>query len=73
MQPHPALFGTTLRQAWQRIGLGNLLRLVQIWMPVLGVHSWRQDDIAATAQHLTGRGSPFWLPQINWAGTPRLA
>ena len=46
--------------AWLPIGLGSLLRLVQIWMPVLGVHSWRQADtrpwpgISAWRAHRSG-------------------
>ena len=64
MQPHPALSGTAPRPAWQPIGLWNLLRLVEMYMPLLGIQSWRQDHTAATAQHLTGRDSPFWLPKF---------
>ncbi|MGB0276841.1 MAG: ArnT family glycosyltransferase [Synechococcus sp.] len=60
--------GTTPRPAWLPIGLGSLLRLVQIWMPVLGVHSWRQADTAAMARHFSLAGTPIWLPQVDWSG-----
>ncbi len=68
MRPHPALSGTALRRAWLPIALGSLLRLVQIWMPVLGVHSWRQADTAAMARHFSLAGTPIWLPQVDWGG-----
>ena len=68
MRRHPALSGTTPRRAWLPIGLGSLLRLVQIWMPVLGVHSWRQADTAAMARHFSLAGTPIWLPQVDWSG-----
>ena len=68
MRPHPALSGIAPRPAWLPIGLGSLLRLVQIWMPVLGVHSWRQADTAAMARHFSQAGTPIWLPQIDWGG-----
>ena len=69
MRPaHPGLSGTVSRPAWQPIGLGTLLRMVQIWMPVVGVHSWRQADTAAMARHFVEQGTPIWLPQIDWAG-----
>ncbi|MCB4400794.1 glycosyltransferase family 39 protein [Synechococcus sp. MU1625] len=48
--------------------MGSLLRLVQIWMPVLGIHSWRQADTAAMARHFSQAGTPIWLPQIDWSG-----
>ena len=67
MRPHPALSGTAPRRAWLPIALGSLLRLVQIWMPVLGVHSWRQADTAAMARHFSLAGTPIWLPQVDWA------
>ena len=56
------------KPAWLPIGLGSLLRLVQIWMPVLGVHSWRQVDTVAMARHFSLAGSPIWLPQVDWGG-----
>ena len=68
MRHPPALSGTAPRPAWLPIGLGTLLRLVQIWMPVLGVHSWRQADTAAMARHFSQAGTPIWLPQIDWGG-----
>ena len=68
MRRHPALSGTALRPTWLPIGLGILLRLVQIWMPVLGVHSWRQADTAAMARHFSLAGTPVWLPQVDWGG-----
>ena len=68
MRRHPALSGTTPRPAWLPIGLGSLLRLVQIWMPVVGVHSWRQADTAAMARHFSMADTPIWLPQIDWGG-----
>ena len=68
MRRHPALSGTAPRPSWLPIALGSLLRLVQIWMPVLGVHSWRQADTAAMARHFSLAGTPIWLPQIDWGG-----
>ena len=68
MRPHPALSGTPHRGIWWPIGLGTLLRLIQIWMPVLGVHSWRQADTAAMARHFSQNSTPIWLPQIDWGG-----
>ncbi|QNI83533.1 dolichyl-phosphate-mannose-mannosyltransferase family protein [Synechococcus sp. RS9907] len=68
MRRHPASSGTTPKRAWLPIGLGSLLRLVQIWMPVLGVHSWRQADTAAMARHFSLAGTPIWLPQVDWSG-----
>ena len=68
MRLHPASSGTTPRRALLPISLGSLLRLVQIWMPVLGVHSWRQADTAAMARHFSLAGTPIWLPQVDWSG-----
>ena len=68
MRRHPALSGTPPEGVWLPIGIGTLLRLVQIWMPVLGVHSWRQADTAAMARHFWQAGTPIWLPQIDWGG-----
>ena len=68
MRPHPDLSGTAPKPTWLPIGLGSLLRLVQIWMPVVGVHSWRQADTAAMARHFSQAGTPIWLPQIDWGG-----
>ena len=68
MRPHPALSGTPPIGIWWPIGLGTLLRLFQIWMPVLGVHSWRQADTAAMARHFSQNNTPIWLPQIDWGG-----
>ena len=68
MRRHPALSGTAPRPSWLPIALGSLLRLVQIWMPVLGVHSWRQADTAAMARHFSLAGTPIWLPQVDWGG-----
>ncbi|QNI65824.1 glycosyltransferase family 39 protein [Synechococcus sp. A15-44] len=60
--------GTVLKLTWLPIGVGILLRLVQVWMPVLGVHSWRQADTAAMARHFLQEGTPIWLPQVDWGG-----
>ena len=49
---------------WLPIGLGSLLRLVQIWMPVLGVHSWRHGH----GRHFSLAGTLIWLPQVDWGG-----
>ena len=68
MRPHPDLSGTAPKPTWLPIALGSLLRLVQIWMPVVGVHSWRQADTAAMARHFSQAGTPIWLPQIDWGG-----
>ena len=59
MRPHPDLSGTAPKPTWLPIGLGSLLRLVQIWMPVVGVHSWRQADTAAMARHFSQEGTPI--------------
>ena len=53
---------------WAPVLLGVVLRLVQIWMPVVGIHSWRQADTAAMARHFAGFDAPIWLPQIDWGG-----
>ena len=53
---------------WLPIAVGVLLRLVQLWMPIVGVHSWRQADTAAMARHFALSDRPIWLPQIDWAG-----
>ncbi|MFM7674970.1 MAG: ArnT family glycosyltransferase [Synechococcus sp.] len=53
---------------WLPLALGAVLRLVQLTMPVLGVHSWRQADTAAMARHFAEGGMVLWLPQIDWAG-----
>ena len=48
--------------------LGLAIRLVNIQMPILGVHSWRQADTAAMARHFALENTPIWLPQIDWGG-----
>jgi 4-amino-4-deoxy-L-arabinose transferase-like glycosyltransferase len=53
---------------WLPLGLGAALRLIQLTMPVLGVHSWRQADTAAMARHFALGDMVLWLPQIDWAG-----
>ena len=53
---------------WLPIGVGVLLRLIQLWMPIVGIHSWRQADTAAMARHFAIANTPIWLPQIDWAG-----
>ena len=48
------------KTTWLPIALGSLLRVVQIWMPVVGVHSWQQatlqpwQGISARQAHLSG-------------------
>ena len=54
---------------WLPLGVGVLLRLIQLWMPIVGVHSWRQADTAAMARHFAIANTPIWLPQIDWAGS----
>ena len=54
--------------SWAPITLGVVLRLVNLWMPVLGIHSWRQADTAAMARHFALSDTPIWLPQIDWGG-----
>ncbi len=44
------------------------MRLVNIQMPIVGVHSWRQADTAAMARHFALENTPIWLPQIDWGG-----
>ena len=53
---------------WAPVLLGVVLRMVHIWMPVVGIHSWRQADTAAMARHFAGFDTPIWLPQIDWGG-----
>ena len=53
---------------WLPIGVGVLLRLIQLWMPIVGIHSWRQADTAAMARHFALGNTPIWLPQIDWGG-----
>jgi len=53
---------------WAPVLLGVVLRLVHIWMPVVGIHSWRQADTAAMARHFAGSDTAIWLPQIDWGG-----
>ena len=54
---------------WLPLGVGFLLRFIQLWMPIVGVHSWRQADTAAMARHFAIANTPIWLPQIDWAGS----
>ena len=53
---------------WFPICLGIILRGVQAWMPIVGIHSWRQADTAAMARHFYLSRAPIWLPQIDWGG-----
>ena len=53
---------------WFPVGLGVILRLIQLQAPILGIHSWRQADTAAMARHFALEGTPIWLPQIDWGG-----
>ena len=53
---------------WIPITLGMILRCIQAWMPIAGIHSWRQADTAAMARHFHLSNSPIWLPQIDWGG-----
>ena len=48
--------------------LGLIIRLVNIDMPIVGIHSWRQADTAAMARHFALKNTPIWLPQIDWSG-----
>ena len=48
--------------------LGLIIRLFNIQMPIVGVHSWRQADTAAMARHFALENTPIWLPQIDWGG-----
>ena len=48
--------------------IGLIIRLVNIQMPIVGVHSWRQADTAAMARHFALGNTPIWLPQIDWGG-----
>ena len=80
MRPHRGLSGTPRKgrtssgtapitaTPWFPILLGTLLRLIQIWMPIVGIHSWRQADTAAMARHFHMSATPIWLPQIDWGG-----
>ena len=56
------------QQIWFPVGLGVILRLIQLQAPILGIHSWRQADTAAMARHFALEGTPIWLPQIDWSG-----
>lgn len=53
---------------WFSLLVGAVLRLVQVWMPIVGPHSWRQADTAAIARHFAEGGMQWWLPQIDWGG-----
>ena len=53
---------------WIPISLGIILRSIQVWMPITGIHSWRQADTAAMARHFHLSETPIWLPQIDWGG-----
>ena len=53
---------------WLPIFIGFGLRLINITMPILGVHSWRQADTAAMARNFALNNTPIWLPQIDWGG-----
>ena len=53
---------------WIPILLGVLLRSIQLWMPITGIHSWRQADTAAMARNFYLSNTPIWLPQIDWGG-----
>jgi len=48
--------------------LGLIIRLINIKMPIVGVHSWRQADTAAMARHFALGNTPIWFPQIDWGG-----
>ncbi len=53
---------------WIPVSLGVILRSIQVWMPITGIHSWRQADTAAMARHFHLSKTPIWLPQIDWGG-----
>ena len=53
---------------WLSLLAGAVLRLMQVWMPILGVHSWRQADTAAIARHFAEGSMQWWLPQVDWGG-----
>ena len=53
---------------WIPLSLGIALRCIQVWMPITGIHSWRQADTAAMARHFHLSNTPIWLPQIDWGG-----
>ncbi len=55
-------------QNWIPALVGLLLRLVQLQVPIVGIHSWRQADTASMARHFAIEGTPIWLPQIDWGG-----
>ena len=55
-------------EVWIPITLGIILRSIQVWMPITGIHSWRQADTAAMARHFHLSNTPIWLPQIDWGG-----
>ena len=54
--------------SWIPVLLSVLLRSIQLWMPIAGIHSWRQADTAAMARHFYLSNTPIWLPQIDWGG-----
>ncbi len=53
---------------WWPVFIGLILRLINLQLPIVGVHSWRQADTAAMARHFALEGSPIWLPEIDWGG-----
>jgi hypothetical protein len=48
--------------------LGIVLRLIDIRQPFVDHWSWRQVDVAMTAENFYQHGFNIFYPQINWAG-----
>lgn len=46
-----------------------ILRMINIFSPVSGWHSWRQSDTASIARNFYENGYNFLNPQINWGGS----
>ncbi len=53
---------------WIPVFIGLISRLINLNVPIVGIHSWRQADTAAMARHFAIQGTPIWLPQIDWSG-----
>ncbi len=62
------LFNLISKKEWLVIVTGFILRIINLNLPIVGVHSWRQADTSAMARHFYQNNTPIWLPQIDWSG-----
>lgn len=49
--------------------LAAVLRSYHVWVPIIGVHAWRQSDTAAMARNFYENGFRLLYPQIDWGGS----